>query len=482
MSLAASVSNLSTFPAGVPVSLAALRRVSQITVTLSGTIGNPDLSTTAVKNNVTVPDAYWFAQATLSAGVYLLSLNAGLTSYTTGLVVAFRSDPAGSANSGAVDLNVNSLGAKDLLKENGRELEAGDIPAGYIVTARYNGTAFQVLSVTAKPMRIRAGTSGGSASANTLTLTPSTLTLSDLQGVEIEFTAGFAPTGAVTLQVNGLLAKSIVKHGSQAVVAQDWAAGQILRVVYDGTNFQLLTPIRTSTTMVWGDFRELVVEYASANTVTISAHELVVKSSDGTAYLLSSVSETADITVSGAGGLDTGVELANSFYYIYVIYNPTTGDVSSLLSLNRGAPYMGPTLPSGYTHYALVGIARNSAGNFLNFRQRGRNVWMPQAGYPIAASSNWETADFSQYVPDIAKTIRGYVGNTTAGDCRIAVSGSSTGAFGVVNVVTTAATTGFGFATLRSAGTFEVECPGNGMIYVLSATGTTYAVLTGYTW
>ena len=52
-------------------------------------------------------------------------------------------------------------------------------------------------------------------------------------------TAGANTTNAVTLNVNGLGAKSIVKNGGAALAPGDFAAGQVFEVSYDGTNFQV---------------------------------------------------------------------------------------------------------------------------------------------------------------------------------------------------------------------------------------------------
>lgn len=52
-------------------------------------------------------------------------------------------------------------------------------------------------------------------------------------------TAGANTTNAVTLNVNGLGAKPVVKNGSTALAVGDLAAGQTFDVTYDGTNFQL---------------------------------------------------------------------------------------------------------------------------------------------------------------------------------------------------------------------------------------------------
>ncbi|HPK03987.1 MAG TPA: hypothetical protein PLS90_16190, partial [Candidatus Sumerlaeota bacterium] len=49
-------------------------------------------------------------------------------------------------------------------------------------------------------------------------------------------------TGPATLNINNLGAKTIKKNGSAALGAGDLVVGQLIRVAYDGTNFQLLSP------------------------------------------------------------------------------------------------------------------------------------------------------------------------------------------------------------------------------------------------
>lgn len=58
----------------------------------------------------------------------------------------FRFTSAG-ANTGAVTLNVNAIGAKSLTKNGTTALAAGDIPNGAVVEIVYDGTQFQVLNV-----------------------------------------------------------------------------------------------------------------------------------------------------------------------------------------------------------------------------------------------------------------------------------------------------------------------------------------------
>ncbi len=58
-------------------------------------------------------------------------------------------------------------------------------------------------------------------------------------GMIVTFKADVANTGAATLNVNALGAKSIVKNVSLALNDNDIRANQFVTVVYDGTNFQI---------------------------------------------------------------------------------------------------------------------------------------------------------------------------------------------------------------------------------------------------
>lgn len=66
----------------------------------------------------------------------------GLAAYAAGQ--CFRLASAG-ANTGAVTLNVNSLGAKAVTKNGTTALVAGDIPSGAAVEVIYDGTRFQLI-------------------------------------------------------------------------------------------------------------------------------------------------------------------------------------------------------------------------------------------------------------------------------------------------------------------------------------------------
>lgn len=70
----------------------------------------------------------------------------GLAAYATGQVFWFVS---AGANTGAVTLNINSLGAKAVTKLGAIALEAEDIPAGAVIEVFYDGVRFQLLTLVA---------------------------------------------------------------------------------------------------------------------------------------------------------------------------------------------------------------------------------------------------------------------------------------------------------------------------------------------
>jgi hypothetical protein len=113
---------------------------------------------------------------------------------------------------------------------------------------------------------------------------------------------------------------------------------------------------------------------APASKVTVTADEVLLKNSSGNPHLASGVNVTADITVSGANGLDTGSEAVSTWYYIWVIAK-TDGTLGALLSTATAIGSL--TLPSGYVYAALVGQVYNSSSkDFLAFYQQDREIFV----------------------------------------------------------------------------------------------------------
>lgn len=79
---------------------------------------------------------------------YAITLSPAPTAYVIGMTVVFK---ANTANTGASTLAVNGLTAKPIKKLYNQALDTGDILAGQIATVIYDGTNFQLQSVSRKP-------------------------------------------------------------------------------------------------------------------------------------------------------------------------------------------------------------------------------------------------------------------------------------------------------------------------------------------
>ncbi len=83
-------------------------------------------------------------------------------------------------------------------------------------------------------------TSSGSANAYVLAV-DAQIVSAYVEGTVFKFKANFANTGAATLNVNTLGAKTIKKNYDQDLAQGDIKSGQLVIVMYDGTNLQMLS-------------------------------------------------------------------------------------------------------------------------------------------------------------------------------------------------------------------------------------------------
>ncbi len=74
-------------------------------------------------------------------------------------------------------------------------------------------------------------------------------------------------------------------------------------------------------------FQGVVVERNTVAQITIKSGTRV-GADDGSRILVAASDVVVDITLSGAGGLDTGVEAVSTWYDYYLIYNIST-DITS---------------------------------------------------------------------------------------------------------------------------------------------------------
>lgn len=236
-------------------------------------------------------------------------------------------------------------------------------------------------------------------------------------------TVGTLDTTANTFTASGASAASESAAGIAEIATQSET-----NTGTDDTRF--VTPLKLASWTgggkpVIGDMRNLVAQWASNSTLTVTADELVLKNGSGIPYLASSVNVTANIASSGANGLDTGAEAGNTWYYVWIIYNGTT--VASLLSTSSTSP----TMPSGYTYKALVGAVRNDgSSNFVRFWQYDRRVSIAnqEVFTTTAGVTSYTSQSLSSYVPPIARFASGSIGCSGAASGFVtAVAGDGNG-------------------------------------------------------
>lgn len=156
--------------------------------------------------------------------------------------------------------------------------------AGRFIEAENLGDSKYITQDGAKVSATAAGTN-----TYTATLTPAIAAYTSGATYYIKFTN--ANTGAATLNLNGLGAKSIKKSVTSDLVAGDILAGQVMPLSYDGTNFQIIgggggggsittdaVPTDGSTNPVQsnGVFDALATKYDIDSNVSIAAGQIAV--------------------------------------------------------------------------------------------------------------------------------------------------------------------------------------------------------------
>lgn len=110
-------------------------------------------------------------------------------------------------------------------------------PSGTAVREDFQSIPNQIRDYINQYLNYVVDASGSDAYAVTLDPAPAGYT----EGLMLQFKAQAANTGACTLNVNELGVKAIKKNGGDDLETGDIAAGQVVFVIYDGTNFQMVS-------------------------------------------------------------------------------------------------------------------------------------------------------------------------------------------------------------------------------------------------
>lgn len=356
-------------------------------------------------------------------------------SLTSGYRITFTVG-VGLTNTGATTLNVNSQGATTVQRVGHSGLEAltgGEMVAGNIVEAIYNGTVFVLLSTDLSGVGQRVSIAGaattdlGTVPTHNASITGSGATItafgSSAASTDPIYLISFAGVNTLTYNATSLI---IPGAGNVTTAANDTAV-----VEYLGSgNWQVLSYTRASGAPVIAilpvpsGFKNLSVKVATDTTVAGAADFVTMY--DGTNTVTAAISCTIDFGTNGAvNRLDTGTIASATWYSIWAIYNGVaTGCLGSTSAT-------APTLPSGYTFKARVGWVRTATGSaqFLGTWQFGNRAQYVMglaqtAAYPqIADGSNASTMgpfSVATLVPSTASVIHALVTSGSNGSTSLA--------------------------------------------------------------
>ena len=201
-------------------------------------------------------------------------------------------------------------------------------------------------------------------------------------GMEIRFRAANASSAASTVNVNSLGSKAIKQANGVTDITTEISttADSILR--FDNANdcFIYDVAISSATTSAAG-ISLLSSPITLQNNATDPNNDMdfsagVMQFDDGSGRAaITAITKQLNAAWSAGtnqGGLDTGSKAADTWYYCYVIYNPTTGATDAIFTATHGSP----TMPSGFTKKAYIGalltdVSSNILPGNFHFRRDG---------------------------------------------------------------------------------------------------------------
>ena len=138
-------------------------------------------------------------------------------------------------------------GVNSTLEKSGSNAATGNLDIGSNrITTMADGTAKQDAATLNQIVSNGPAYAADSGTADTAVVTLSPAITAYAAGQRITFKANAASTGAATVNVNTLGAKTLKKHNDQDIAAGDIESGSIVTAVYDGTNFQVTSQLATS--------------------------------------------------------------------------------------------------------------------------------------------------------------------------------------------------------------------------------------------
>jgi hypothetical protein len=190
-----------------------------------------------------------------------------------------------------------ATGLTTALTKDGQTTPTANIPMGtFKITGLGAGSA---ATDAAQYGQLQAGATTIATVSGTDTLTGSLTPAiaAYATGNLFSFVAVATNTGAATINLNSLGAKSITKLGTTALAAGDIVSGQIHLIEYDGTRFQLLNPSASRVSSISFGSTGLTPATATTGAVTVAGTLATANGGTGT------TGTTANLTVDGTNAV-----------------------------------------------------------------------------------------------------------------------------------------------------------------------------------
>ena len=196
-----------------------------------------------------------------------------------------------------------ATGLSTAITKDGQTTPTNNIPlGGYKVTNLGNGTS-ATDAVNLSQLQNSTGTFLTVSGTDTLTGTVSPTVTAYAVGQIFSFVAAATNTGAVTINISSVGAKSITRLGATALIAGDLIINSLAFIVYDGTQFQLLNPNTFTNITFTGNatFAAYTETITASGTVGASATLSIVLGTVLTATLTSATACTFTMPTATAG-------------------------------------------------------------------------------------------------------------------------------------------------------------------------------------
>lgn len=230
--------------------------------------------------------------------------------------------------------------------------------------------------------------------------------------------------------------QGIVYKNASNVVTQAplGTAGQVLTMVSGVPAFA-----NAATPPAFIDARSVRISAAGTTGLNVYFGQLVATNNAGESVIVNnSTTYTLNLSQNSLPNtLDVSVLNANTYYYVFAIYNFTTSTVATLASLSPTTP----TLPTGYTYFRLIGLFRTNASSQIDplYNQNGRAVNFGQTANVVVttqstqATNKYWSGSISyapyQYV-DKAFFRFGFIGASTSQTSNVIISNVVAGSTG----------------------------------------------------